>query len=692
MEKEELIVALVSTACWLPVVVAAVLGWALWFDRRKIVLPGIVSVATLTVCFGLLIGAYSCSVPDIVLGTPSSISVAPDFGASFSIGLIIDRFSLLMALTVAAVSTCVSVYAIGYLAEELHDPVHDHEVGDRAGRYPWFFCCLLAFVGVMFGLVFSPNLFQTFICWELVGACSYFLIGFYRERPAAGTAATKAFVMNRVGDFGFLIGIMLFWTHAGTLSFEALAAMQEGQVAMLGEVQQPAWLAAATLGVLAGCIGKSAQFPLQSWLPDAMAGPTPVSALVHSATMVAAGVYLTARMYPIFPTDVHVILAYGGCVTMLLAALFALAAVDIKRILAWSTVSQLGYMMLALGIGSWDAGVLHLLTHAFFKSLLFLASGAVIHACHHQQSIRMLGGLWRRMPITAALAGIGVIAICGLAFGGFHSKDAILAQAMAFTRSNPRHVLLFVVPMATACLTALYMGRFYIGTFLGTARSESAKTAHDAPAVMWAPMSILAAITISGTLGGHKSFLVSAVEHAALDRPALSGEHFSIDYPTSADLADVHTAAAFAAYLVAAGGLIGAWLAFTRRPSNEFGWLSWTPRFRHWLQTGGLFDDVYDATVVSPAMRIGSGLGRFDRKVIDRVVDGSAKAVLRIARFDDDFDRRFVDGLVNLLAQVTDVSATFLASLQTGALRQYVIWLSVGLLSAFALLFTFLPP
>lgn len=692
MSEQELIVALVAAACWLPITVSAVLGWTLWFGRKRVMLPGIVASATLGGCLVLLGIAFSMSSVTEPVEVANLLVFARFLGQSFSLGILADQLAFLMGLTVAIVASCVSIYAIGYLAEELEEHVEDPHVGERPGRYPWFFCCLLAFVGVMLGLVFSPNLFQTFICWELVGACSYFLIGFYRERPSAGPAATKAFVMNRVGDFGFLIGIMLFWTYARTLEFSDLAAMFDSAGEVLGKANTPTpWLTAAALGVFAGCIGKSAQFPLQTWLPDAMAGPTPVSALVHSATMVAAGVYLTARMFPVFPADALILIAYGGVVTMLLAALFALAADDIKRILAWSTVSQLGYMMLAIGIGGWDAGVLHLLTHAFFKSLLFLTAGSVIHACHHEQSIQKLGGLWRTMPITAGLAAVGVIAICGLAFGGFHSKDAILAQAMAFARGNPHHMLLFAVPMVTACLTALYMGRFFIGIFVGKQRSDAARSAHECSPLMWAPMGILAAVTAFGTLGGDSSLLIHNVEQAA---PIVEGARngvFTVNYPDSEELHAVHGAAAFAAYLVAAGGLIGAWIAFSKRPSHEFGWLSWTPRFRTWLRSGGLFDDVYEASIVEPSQRIGDSLTRFDRRVLDRVVDGAAKFAVRVARFDDSFDRRFVDGLVNLIAQVTDISATFLASLQTGALRQYVVLLSVGLLSAFALLFTFLP-
>lgn len=686
MGEEPTIVAITTAACVLPLVVAIVLGWTLWLTHPTSKRSGLVASLTLVSCLGLLIWAFVESASTGDVEASNLLTIASFRDGTFGLGLLVDQLSFLMGTTVLAVSSCVAIYATGYLHEDATDHVHDHEAGSRRGRFPWFFCCLLAFVTAMLGLVFSPNLFQTFVCWELVGACSYFLIGFYKERPAAGPAATKAFVVNRVGDVGFLIGIMILWTSQGSLSFAELTEL----VAVEGAIAAPL-LAAATLGIFAGCVGKSAQFPLQIWLPDAMAGPTPVSALVHSATMVAAGVYLVARTYVLFPPDALMVVAYGGAVTLFLAALFALAADDIKRILAWSTVSQLGYMMLALGLGGLSAGVLHLLTHAFFKSLLFLSAGSVIYACHHEQSLKKLGGLWRRMPITAALCGVGAIAICGLAFSGFHSKDAILAQAMAFVRVNPQHVLLFAIPMATAGLTAVYMGRLYFGVFLGSPRSHGAEEAREVPVVMWLPMVVLVAVTATMTWGGEDGPLMHATHEL---QPALADGTgvFSVAYPDAETLHAVHATAGFIAYLLAAAGLIAAWLAFARRPATEEGWLGWTPRLRRFLTTGGLADELYELTVVEPAVRTGSGLTHVDRKMIDRFVDGSAATMVRLAKWDDGLDRSFVDGMVNGIGRLIHNGGISLSRLQTGSIRQYVLALSIGLLSAFALLFTFLPP
>ncbi|MGH7129789.1 MAG: proton-conducting transporter membrane subunit, partial [Planctomycetaceae bacterium] len=286
----------------------------------------------------------------------------------------------------------------------------------------------------------------------------------------------------------------------------------------------PYWLlVAAGLGIFAGCVGKSAQFPLQTWLPDAMEGPTPVSALVHSATMVAAGVYLAGRFFPMFTPEVLLVIAYVGCITLFLAATIAVVATDIKRVLAYSTISQLGYMMLAIGVGGWGAGLFHLITHAFFKSLMFLASGSVIVACHHEQEMTRMGGLWRKLPITAFTMLVGVIAICGLAvpgvslpftfwreagepiaFSGYHSKDAIVATAMAFMFLNdPMHLLLFFVPLITAGITAFYMFRLWFYTFAGKPRDRQLYDhVHESPWVMTAPLILLAALAAFCAVGG----------------------------------------------------------------------------------------------------------------------------------------------------------------------------------------------
>ncbi len=439
--------------------------------------------------------AHAFDGPTALAGTYYEIA---HFGnLKLEINYYIDSLTLLMFTMVTLIATCIHVFAIGYMSDELTEDYEDHfvHVGHghlhRPGRFYRFFAFMSLFCFSMLGLVIAGNVFMVFVFWELVGICSYLLIGFYTERKSASTAANKAFIVNRVGDFGFLIGLMILWTSFGTFTFnqpgESLAAAEPGLFQMLrddaGHMQTEVapdgsklvvltgaeghtstipyyLLVAAGIGIFCGCVGKSAQFPLQTWLPDAMEGPTPVSALVHSATMVAAGVYLVGRFYPMFTPEVLLTIAYIGGITLFLAATIAIVATDIKRVLAYSTISQLGYMMLGLGVGGWAAGLLHLITHAFFKSLMFLASGSVIHGCHHEQEMPKMGGLRKKMPITAYTMLVGVIAITGLAipgvlaFSGYHSKDAILATSLAYARLNSSHPLLFFLFFVGAGITA----------------------------------------------------------------------------------------------------------------------------------------------------------------------------------------------------------------------------------------------
>ena len=364
------------------------------------------------------------------------------------LGVAIDNLGVIMFLMVTFIATLIHIYSMGYMHD---DP-----------RYPRFFTYLSLFCFSMLGLVASSNVFMIFIFWELVGVCSYLLIGFWYEEKANCDAANKAFIVNRVGDVGMLVGLGLLWTSLGTFSFQEINQGLRGPTGRLesrrpsptgtrssqlvdpathqvetndvtGQPRQiPFWmLTLAGLGVFAGCVGKSAQFPLHVWLPDAMAGPTPVSALIHAATMVAAGVYLVGRFFPLFTGDVLLYIAYTGGITLFIAATIAMVQTDYKKVLAYSTVSQLGFMMLALGVGGWAAGLFHLLTHAFFKALLFLGAGSVYHSVHTYE-MPALGGLLKKMPITGYAMLVGTLAISGVPFfSGFYSKDAILAAALA---------------------------------------------------------------------------------------------------------------------------------------------------------------------------------------------------------------------------------------------------------------------
>jgi NADH-quinone oxidoreductase subunit L len=393
------------------------------------------------------------------------------FGSfAISIGIKYDDLAALMLSIVGVVGLCVHVFSLGYM--------HDDEA---RGRY---FGGLSIFMFSMIGIVLADNLFMMFIFWELVGFSSYFLINHWREKTSAADASKKAFIVNRVGDFGFILGIILcYWTY-GTVSLNALDAL--GQPHAL-------YVRAIPLLLFCGAVGKSAQLPLQVWLPDAMEGPTPVSALIHAATMVAAGIYMLCRIQVLMVPPAQVVIAWVGTLTALYAALCAIVQTDIKKVLAYSTLSQLGYMVAAFGLGSVGAAMFHLTTHAFFKALLFLGAGSVILGCHHEQDIFRMGGLRTRMPVTYWTFTVAVAAIIGLpGLAGFFSKDAILALAFETNKA------VFAVLALTAILTAFYMMRLWKIVFLGAPRSDEAAHAHEAGLSVTAPLVLLAALSVVG--------------------------------------------------------------------------------------------------------------------------------------------------------------------------------------------------
>ncbi len=398
-----------------------------------------------------------------------------DLGPAFQvpIGLVVDDLSKVMLLIVTGVGALVHIYSLVYM--------HDDDARAR------FFGGLSLFMFSMLGIVLADNFVMMFIFWELVGASSYLLIGHWFQRDSAAAAANKAFITNRLGDFGFMIGILMVWSATGAIGFSALQANMAALTAM------PAYLTVAALCIFCGAVGKSAQFPLHVWLPDAMEGPTPVSALIHAATMVAAGVYMLVRVFFLIgaSADALQVISWIGIVTAVLAALMATQQDDIKRILAYSTLSQLGYMVSAVGLGAPNAGMFHLFTHAFFKALLFLGAGAVIYALHHEQNIWRMGGLRRRMPRTFWTFVVGTLALMGCPpFAGFFSKDSILLAAYG------QNKVIFVLAVLTAFLTAFYMARLIIVAFLGRARSPEAEHGHDGPAAMTAPLLILAVLSV----------------------------------------------------------------------------------------------------------------------------------------------------------------------------------------------------
>lgn len=390
-----------------------------------------------------------------------------------TVGMEVNQLNALMLVIVSLVSFLVHTYSAGYMKGD-----------DRLSVY---YAYLGLFTFAMLGLVLSPNLLQTYIFWELVGLGSFLLIGFYFYKEEAKRAAKKAFIMTRIGDVGLLIGMILLFWEVGSFEYEAIfQAVRDGVIS-------EGMLTLTAILIFIGAVGKSGQFPLHTWLPDAMEGPTPVSALIHAATMVAAGVYLVAALFPLFEASEAALLtvAIVGAVTAIFAATIALVQTDIKRVLAYSTVSQLGYMMLALGSAGYVAGVFHLTTHAFFKALLFLAAGSVIHAVH-TQDIEKMGGLWKKLPKTGVLFLIGTMAISGVPLlSGFFSKDEILISAW-----NAENPVLFVLAMITAFLTAFYMFRLFFMVFMGESRADHQEEVHESPTIMTLPMTVLAILTI----------------------------------------------------------------------------------------------------------------------------------------------------------------------------------------------------
>ena len=402
-------------------------------------------------------------------------------------GVRLDSLSILMLLVVTGVGGLIHWYSQAYM------------VKDKG--YSRYFACLSFFTFAMLGVVLATNFIQMFVFWELVGVSSYLLIGFWFEKPAAADASKKAFLTNRIGDFGFLLGILMIWGLAGTLNFEALKSFLATNPEMLGGLATIAGLL-----IFCGAVGKSAQFPLHIWLPDAMEGPTPVSALIHAATMVAAGVYMLCRVFPLFTPEALTVIAWIGGVTSLLAALMALQQDDVKRILAYSTLSQLGYMIMAIGVHAPAAAMFHLTTHAFFKALLFLGAGSVILALGHKQDIWKMGGLRARMPTTYRTFLIGTLALCGLfPLSGFFSKDAVLAAAAEGS------AILFGIGILVVGLTACYMFRLFLVVFFGSPRSNAAAQAVESPGTIRWPLVILAVASCAAGFLGIEGFAARAL-------------------------------------------------------------------------------------------------------------------------------------------------------------------------------------
>ncbi len=549
-----------------------------------------------------------------------------DFKAEFALRR--DALTALMLVTVTFVGTLITVYAAGYMH------------GDPG--YPRFFFAVALFVAAMLLLVMADNFILLYAGWEGVGLCSYLLIGHWFEKPSAANAARKAFLTTRIGDAGMMLGIMLLWTQCGwNLNYDAVFARAPSL--------DPGLLTTACLLLFCGAVGKSAQFPLHVWLPDAMEGPTPVSALIHAATMVTAGVYLVARCTPLFvlaPAAQLTVACVGGF-TALFAALIALTQNDLKRVLAYSTISQLGYMFLAVGSGAVTAGMFHLFTHAFFKALLFLSAGSVMHAMGGVIDMRRLGGLRKLMPITHATFLVGAAALSALPFitSGFWSKDEILAGTLFHQTANIGagwvYTLLFVVGLLTAGLTAFYTFRGYFLTFWGEEKvpPEAHGHAHESPPVMWVPLTILAA---GALLVGYVNaepvthYLSEFLRETPRLGSLLAEEPLTLGTQALMWLGSIAMAAA---------GILGAWYVYVRRPGTAAR-MAGSSELLYQASVNKFFvDELYDLAILKPL----AGLTEF-ANTIDFVIDETVNLIARLTQLLGKLFRPVQNGLVQFYA------------------------------------------
>lgn len=606
--------------------------------RRRPTLAARISIAAVALAFFAAVslvrsyGRLGVGAGEFMTTSVSWLAVAD---LNVDLGLRLDPLSNLMLLVVTGVGLMIHLYSRGYMA------------GDPG--YARFFASLSLFMFSMLGIVLASNLVMMFVFWELVGVSSYLLIGFWFERPSAADAARKAFLTNRLGDFGFLLGIILVWASLGSVDFADLQRTLAADPTALGP-----WATLGGLLVFMGAMGKSAQFPLHVWLPDAMEGPTPVSALIHAATMVAAGVYMLARTFFLYALPAAWppglgwlggisaldVIAWIGGITALLAALMAVQQSDIKRILAYSTLSQLGYMVMAVGCAKPEAGMFHLVTHAFFKALLFLGAGSIIHALHHEQNIWRMGGLKARMPVTFWTFSVGTLALCGVPpFSGFYSKDGILAAA----ESRP---VLFGLAVLVAALTAFYMARLFFVALLGEPREHGAAQAHESPPGMVWPLRLLAFASIFAGAWG----LEAALRLTLGGEPAHAGTG-----GLSAIFAPFGHAplAAFLGLFATGFGLVLAYALYGSSPGHDplpekLGVVT------EWMRDRFYFDELYD-------------------RIIRSTHDLSAA-------ISDWVDRWIIGGLVvRGIAGSVDLCGRVLRLAQTGNLQNYAFVAVAGL-------------
>ncbi len=586
-------------------------------------------------------------------------------------GFLLDPLSAIMVLVVTGIGFLIHVYSTGYMA---------HEDG-----YYRFFAYLNLFMFSMLTLILGNSYLMLFVGWEGVGLCSYLLIGFFITKRSAGDAAKKAFVVNRIGDWGFSVGIMLIFFTFGTLEFAGVSeAVHAGVEAGRYQVGDTLFIGIA-IALFIGATAKSAQIPLYVWLPDAMEGPTPVSALIHAATMVTAGVYMIARSNFIFQMapQAMLVVAVVGALTAFMAASIALVQNDIKRVLAYSTVSQLGYMVLALGVGAYAAGIFHLMTHAFFKALLFLGSGSVIHAMHHEQDMRNMGALKNKIPVTFWTMAIGTLAIAGTPFlSGFFSKDEILWRT--FVSAQGSIPWLYAIGVVVAGMTAFYMFRMLFMTFFGESRvdPEVETHIHESPKSMTVPLMILAAgSVVAGYLG------VPAWMHGA-NRI----EHFlepvfePLPVPVES-VVEVHTyshlfeggMAAFSVGIAFIGFFVAYSMYYKKNDRAQQVAVQYKAAYQALLNKYYI-DELYDFLFVNRAKDAGDGLWEFDAKVVDGAVNGSARTTIKSSVGSMWWDKWVVDGTVRFIGGFVKTFSWPVRLIETGYVQNYALVMMLGVL------------
>ncbi len=604
---------------------------------------------------------------------------------TINLGILIDNISVIMLAVVGLISLLVHIYSIAYME------------GDS--RFSRYFAYLGLFTFSMSGIVLTHNLFMMYMFWELVGISSYLLIGFWYEKKSASDAGKKAFLVNRIGDIGMLAGILIVFTNYHTFTFqEIFFQISQGHLPFGSE----AWLTITGILLFCGAIGKSAQFPLHVWLPDAMEGPTPVSALIHAATMVAAGVFFVARIFPMLSGGALLFIAIIGALSAFIPATIALTQNDIKRVLAYSTISQLGYMVMALGIGAYTFAFFHLITHAFFKACLFLDSGSVIRSMHHEQDIRYMGGLRKKMPWTYASFLVSSLAISGIPLtSGFLSKDGILAGSFAFG-SLTGNWFFAVIGFFVAMLTALYMFRLIILTFHGKPRDEEKHHhAKESPFVMVMPLVVLSVLSIfmwytpnpfnpeQGwflsnwvktpeivvPVNARYSFMKpdNAIESSAVSE--VKAEHSEITYSSTYTEAmeNAHIPSMFLSLSLALLGILLAFLIYHWKKISADKLASSLKPLYNLSYNKWYFDEIYYATFVAGTMGISKFFAWFDATIIDGIVNGSATVTRGLSQVSNKFDSIVVDGMVNGAAYFSGFIGLIFRRFQTGKVQTYII-------------------